>query len=75
MDFVLFKTKIKGSINMKKTKIICTIGPASASKKILSALTDAGCDVMRFIFSHGTHEDHAEKIKLIKDRIHYGNRE
>ena len=52
---------------MKKTKIICTIGPASASKKILSALTDAGCDVMRLNFSHGTHEDHAEKIKLIKE--------
>ncbi len=52
---------------MKKTKIICTIGPASETKKTIAALTDAGCDVVRLNFSHGTHEDHAKKIKIIKD--------
>lgn len=52
---------------MKKTKIICTIGPASATKQTISAMTDAGCDVVRLNFSHGTHADHAEKIKLIKE--------
>ncbi len=51
---------------MKKTKIICTIGPASDTKETISALTDAGCDVIRLNFSHGTHEDYAEKIKTIK---------
>ena len=51
---------------MKKTKIICTIGPASESKQVISAMTDAGCDVVRLNFSHGTHEDYAVKIKTIK---------
>ncbi len=52
---------------MKKTKIICTIGPAIQNKQTISALTDAGCDIVRLNFSHGTHQDHAEKIKLIKE--------
>ncbi len=52
---------------MKRTKIICTIGPASTTKPIISAMTDVGCDVIRLNFSHGTHEDYAEKIKLIKE--------
>lgn len=51
---------------MKKTKIICTIGPASDTKEKIAALTEAGCDVIRLNFSHGTHEDYAEKIKTIK---------
>lgn len=52
---------------MKKTKIICTIGPASEDKKTISAMTEAGMDVVRLNFSHGTHEDYAKKIALIKD--------
>ena len=52
---------------MKKTKIICTIGPASGNKNTLSKMADAGMDIVRLNFSHGTHEDHAEKIKLIKE--------
>ena len=52
---------------MKKTKIICTIGPASENKEVISAMTDAGCDVVRLNFSHGTHEDYKKKIKLIKE--------
>lgn len=51
---------------MKKTKIICTLGPASDSEKTLSALIDAGMNVARLNFSHGTHEEHAEKIAKIK---------
>ena len=51
---------------MKKTKIICTLGPASNDKKTISKMTDAGMDVIRLNFSHGTHEDYAEKIKIIK---------
>ena len=51
---------------MKKTKIICTLGPASDSEKILSELVDAGMNVARLNFSHGTHEEHAVKIKKIK---------
>lgn len=52
---------------MKKTKIICTMGPASESKETLSKMADAGMDVVRLNFSHGTHEDFAKKIALIKE--------
>ncbi|MDE7301109.1 MAG: pyruvate kinase [Clostridia bacterium] len=51
---------------MKKTKIICTIGPASESEEVLSKLVDAGMNVARLNFSHGTHAEHAEKIAKIK---------
>ena len=60
---------LRGSVIMKKTKIICTIGPASESKEIISAMTEVGCDVVRLNFSHGTHADHAEKIKIIKEKV------
>jgi pyruvate kinase len=51
---------------MKKTKIICTLGPASESEDVLSQLIDAGMNVARLNFSHGTHEEHAKKIATIK---------
>jgi len=53
--------------NMKKTKIICTLGPTSDNKATLSQMADAGMDVVRLNFSHGTHEEHAKKIALIKE--------
>ncbi len=52
---------------MKKTKIVCTLGPASSSKKVISKMYDAGMNVARINFSHGTHEEHAEKIRIIKE--------
>ena len=51
---------------MRKTKIICTIGPASDSEEILSSMCLAGMNVARLNFSHGTHEDHLDKINKIK---------
>ncbi|MBE7088001.1 MAG: pyruvate kinase [Clostridiales bacterium] len=51
---------------MRKTKIIGTIGPASETEEILCKLVDAGLNVARLNFSHGTHEEHAKKIALIK---------
>lgn len=51
---------------MKKTKIICTLGPASNDEKTLSALIDAGMNVARLNFSHGTHAEHEKMINLIK---------
>ena len=51
---------------MRKTKIICTIGPACDSEKSLTELCLAGMNVARLNFSHGTHEQHLEKINRIK---------
>ncbi|MCD8041357.1 MAG: pyruvate kinase [Clostridia bacterium] len=51
---------------MKKTKIICTLGPASETEDVLSDLIDAGMNVARLNFSHGTHAEHAEKIARVK---------
>ena len=51
---------------MKKTKIICTLGPASDTEEIISDLIDAGMNVARLNFSHGTHEEHAAKIAKVK---------
>lgn len=52
---------------MRKTKIICTIGPASDSKDVLIAMCKAGMNVARLNFSHGTHEEHLKKINLLKE--------
>lgn len=51
---------------MRKTKIICTIGPACDNEKTLSEMCLGGMNVARLNFSHGTHADHHEKIELIK---------
>ncbi len=51
---------------MKKTKIVCTLGPASDTEEIISAMAEAGMNVARINFSHGTHEDHAKKVAMIK---------
>lgn len=50
----------------KRTKIVCTIGPASSSPEILEQLIHAGMNVARLNFSHGTHEDHAKLIQTIR---------
>ncbi len=51
---------------MRKTKIICTIGPASEDEEILTKMCLAGMNVARVNFSHGTHEEHHRKIETIK---------
>lgn len=51
---------------MRKTKIVCTIGPACENDDILSQMLDAGMNVARLNFSHGTHEEHQKKINLLK---------
>ena len=51
---------------MKKTKIVCTIGPASESESILKELFLNGLNVCRLNFSHGTHEEHKARIDTIK---------
>lgn len=51
---------------MRKTKIVCTIGPASAREEIITAMIENGMNVARLNFSHGEHKDHAEKIEMIR---------
>ncbi len=51
---------------MRKTKIICTIGPASDNEETLTQMCEAGMNVARLNFSHGTHEEHQQKIDLVK---------
>ena len=51
---------------MRKTKIVCTIGPASSDEKVFTEMCLAGMNVARLNFSHGTHEEHQEKINMIK---------
>ncbi len=51
---------------MKRTKIVCTIGPASESVDMLCQLLQAGMNVARLNFSHGTHEEHAQRIQNIR---------
>lgn len=50
----------------RKTKIVCTIGPASESPAVIEALVKAGMDVMRLNFSHGTHEEHRAKLQALR---------
>ena len=52
---------------MRRTKVICTIGPASASPEVLDGLVRAGMDVARLNFSHGSHDEHAEVIGRIRE--------
>ena len=51
---------------MKRTKIVCTIGPASEAPEKLAALAEAGMNVARLNFSHGDHEEHLARINTIK---------
>ena len=51
---------------MRKTKIVCTIGPASESEEMLEKLMNAGMNVARLNFSHGSHEEHKARIDTIR---------
>jgi pyruvate kinase len=58
---------------MRKTKIICTLGPATDVEGVMEKLVDSGMDVARFNFSHATHEEHYQRlVKLIEIREQRG---
>ncbi|MDX1303447.1 pyruvate kinase PykF [Photobacterium sp.] len=52
---------------MKKTKIVCTIGPKTESKEMLTKLANAGMNVMRLNFSHGNFEEHGQRIDNLRE--------
>src|SRR5690606_20618407 len=52
---------------MKKTKIICTLGPASENKEMMTKLIKAGMNVARFNFSHGDYEEHGGRLKTLRE--------
>jgi pyruvate kinase len=54
-------------MNFRSAKIVCTLGPASNSPEMIVRLMEAGMDVARLNFSHGTHEDHARVIKRLRE--------
>lgn len=51
---------------MKRTKIICTMGPSTDDRDVLRTLMECGMDIARFNFSHGTHEEQKKRIDLVK---------
>lgn len=53
----------------KKTKIICTIGPASESKEMMTKLVETGMNIIRLNFSHGDFKEHGERIKTIREVV------
>ena len=57
---------------MRKTKIVCTLGPASADADVMRRMLLAGMDVARVNFSHGTHEGHGKTIdnfRAVRDSL------
>lgn len=54
---------------MKKTKIICTLGPATDKKELLVDMINAGMDLARFNFSHGSHEECEARLNLLKEAV------
>lgn len=51
---------------MRRAKIVCTLGPATNTAEMVEKLMEAGMDVARLNFSHGTHEDHLATIALLR---------
>src|SRR3972149_32762 len=67
MNIQCFYGRFIVMIPIRNAKIVCTIGPASSSPKVIEKLIKAGMDVARLNFSHGTHDEHKKVIKSIRD--------
>ena len=64
---VILRGKMSDMIPIRNAKIVCTIGPASSSPRVIERLIKAGMDVARLNFSHGTHDEHKKVIRHIRD--------
>ena len=53
--------------HFKRTKIVATLGPKSSKKEVIRALVEAGVNVFRLNFSHGTPEEHRERVRLVRE--------
>jgi pyruvate kinase len=53
----------------RSTKIVATLGPASSESGVLTRMIEAGVDVVRLNFSHGTHDDHRKRVDLVRDCV------
>ena len=51
---------------LKKTTIVCTLGPSSNTPEIIEKMIKAGMNVARFNFSHGSHEEHKQRIDMVR---------
>ena len=51
---------------MRKTKVVCTLGPSTDDEKVLEQLIEEGMNVARCNFSHGSHEEHKERMDKVK---------
>ena len=60
---------------IRKTKIICTLGPATETPEMVTKLAEAGMNIVRLNFSHGDHEEHGERIAKVKELSKKLNRE
>ena len=52
---------------IRKTKIICTLGPATETPEMVTKLAEAGMNIVRLNFSHGDHKTHGERIKMVRE--------
>ncbi|GAB4189835.1 MAG: pyruvate kinase [Roseiflexaceae bacterium] len=59
---------------MRRTKIVATIGPSSNTPELIAQLIDAGMNVARLNFSHGTHDEHAKRIQMLREAARQAGR-
>lgn len=52
---------------MRKTKVVCTLGPSTDQEGVMEAIAEAGMDVARFNFSHGSYEEHTKRLQRLEE--------
>ncbi|MTV49110.1 pyruvate kinase [Heliobacillus mobilis] len=67
MNYPLSEGELQPQSKAPRTKIVCTVGPASSEPSILNAMIQAGMRVARLNFSHGTYEEHASRIAVVRE--------